>query len=172
MLLPSARDEACAPSTLNVGQTAAFFSVLGPSTGPSPSAVQLSFCRRKEGSVACPFHGLHSGCPSPSPLAWTQSPPYLARASTPGPPVWGPILCPAPEFTPLFLGLRLPAITALSGQPGWMQLLDLGGRLAGAGFLVLRPARDPGQCCRLPLTCAQGWFFSNEGQSPQHGTRL
>ena len=171
MLLRSARDEACAPSTLNVGQTAAFFSVLGPSTGPSLSAVQLSFCRRKEGSVACPFHGLHSGCPSPSPLAWTQSPPFLPELPLQGPQC-GARFSVLHQSSLHFLVLRLPAITALSGQPGWMRLSDLGGRLAGAGFLVLRPARDPGQRCRLPLTCAQGWFFSNEGQSLQHGNRL
>lgn len=95
---------------------------------------QLSDCCSAGGRrEALPAHFTACVWPSfPFPPGLDPKPTLLARASTPGPPVWGPILCPAPEFAPLLLGLRLPAITALSGQPGWMRLSNL-----GAGWLVL-----------------------------------
>lgn len=172
MLLPSARDEACAPSAPNVGQTAALFSVLGPSTGPCPSAVRLSFCRRKEGSIACPFHSLRLAVlplpPWPGPKAYPSCPSFHSRA----PPGLGPDSLSCTRVRSTSPG----SAPACHHCPLWSARMDVavrsGGWLAGAGLLVLRPARDPGQHCRLPLTCAQGWFFSNEGQSPQRGNRL
>lgn len=74
MLLPLAREEACSPEAPDVGQIAAFFSVLGPSMGPHLSTVRLSFSKRKERSVPCPSHALRSACPSPPPEPGTRSP--------------------------------------------------------------------------------------------------
>lgn len=163
MFLPSPGEEACPPETLDVGQIAVFFSVLGPSAGPRPSALCLSSAEeRREVLPAHLIPCILPILPLPpglGPKALSSSPSFHSRAL-----VWGLILCPAPGFSPLLLGLHLAAITAHSAQPGWMGLSDFGDRPAAAGLLVLRPARGPRQCCLLPLTCAQGWLFGNERQ--------
>lgn len=81
--LPSAREEACSPDNPDTGQIAAFFSVLGPPTGPHPS-VGSPFVPLKEGGrkvMPPPFHALRSTHPSPPPWSWAQSPLFPCSCS-------------------------------------------------------------------------------------------
>lgn len=135
---------------------------------------QLSDCRSAGGRrEALPAH--FTACvwlsfpfpPWPGPKAYPSCPSFHSRAPSLGPDSlsYTRVRSTSPGSAP-----------ACHHCPLWSARMDMavgsGGWLAGAGLLVLRPARDPGQRCRLPLTCAQGWFFSNEGQSPQRGNRL
>lgn len=112
------QDEACAPSTLNVGQTAFFQSVGAPlSQSISCPIVALQGGRRE--ALPAHFMACILGLSFPFPLGLDPKPTLSCpEASTPGPPVWGPILYPVPEFTPLFLGLRpcLPSLPSLVSQ--------------------------------------------------------
>lgn len=123
-------------------------------------AVHWSLCRRKEGRVSCPS-GTCILLTPPCLPTWDPQP-GAPRLLLEGPSLeLGPLSC---ARAPLLLGLNLAAITAYSGQPERMALYGFEGWPAGARLLVLRPARGPWQGCLLPLTYAQGWLLSSEGQ--------
>lgn len=137
--LPSAREEACFPGTLEIGQIAAFFSVLGPSVGPRPSVGSGLSLGRREGD-ACVSH---ARVPPISPLLLSLEPgalPSYASAPEPWFGFWS-VSCRRAPFS--------GAVPRCHHCPLWSARMDigvgLGGWPAGATLLVLRPTRGPGQ---------------------------
>lgn len=145
----------------DIGQIAAFFSVLGPSMGPRPLALHLSLCKRKDGRNTLPISCL-AFCPSSSPQCPSLGPKAPFSSHTPAS---GPSLGPE-SLSCIRAPVLFGAVPGCHHCPFQSARMDGGMRFWGLASWCqtfgAKACKGPRAVSTLfPVTCAQGWLFSN-----------